>query len=111
MTRKGVCVLYDLSCWSCLNVKRDLGMRRGDVTESGEEARKAVGEDISPGKDARALWRSFKRAEGVCRRVLRVLDVFWVNRGVDARLLGSQSRPPEIPCMRVIHLSDCASRL
>ena len=39
-------MLYDFSWWSCLYVNFDFGMRRGDVIESGEEARKGAGEDI-----------------------------------------------------------------
>lgn len=46
MTRSGVCVLYDFNWCSCLYVNFDLGIRRGDVIESGEEAKNGAGEDI-----------------------------------------------------------------
>ena len=46
ITRSGVWVLYDLSWCSCLYVNFDLGMRRGDVMESGDEAKNGAGDDI-----------------------------------------------------------------
>lgn len=39
-------MLYDLSWCSCLYVNFDLGMRRGDVMESGDEAKNGAGDDI-----------------------------------------------------------------
>lgn len=39
-------MLYDFNWCNCLYVNFDLGIRRGDVIESGEDARKGAGEDM-----------------------------------------------------------------
>lgn len=39
-------MLYDFNWCSCLYVNFDLGVRRGDVIESGEEAKNGAGDDM-----------------------------------------------------------------
>lgn len=107
MTRRGVCGLCDFSWCNCLNVNFDFGMRRGEVMEKGEEAKMGAGEDIlAVSEPFRACLRLSKAFSQHLSAFQQDVDIKVVVRRVSA----IPSRVPAIPCMRVIHLPDPASR-